>query len=297
MLSRLIEWFGLIGLIFLNNSWLRGDEAELLDRYEHRANEEVLLRESELESFKPKFTQQEVMKESVSCVGKSSKQDVFVRYERIELVGAKLLSKCDKKKLIKPYVNKAITLQELDKLVSEILQWYFERGFNTTRAGFKEESFREKGVLKIYVIEGKVGQVLIEENGKPRKRFNTVVPFKSDALFCIRDYEQAIDMIQRLPSLNAQMDIVPLEEEGKSDVVIKVEKKKPIKFSAGYDNEGSPTYGQRSYNVGVTFDKYINNSSKCSRKSPIPYGRPATCFLFCAARQAGFNLLTHFSNF
>lgn len=134
------------------------------------------------------------------------------------------------------------------------MQWYFDRGFNTTRVGFKEESFRERGILKIYVVEGKVGKVWIEENGKPRKRFNTVVPFKSDSLFCIRDYEQGIDTIQRLPSLNAQMDIVPLEEEGKSDVVIKVEKKKPINFSVGYDNEGSPTYGQRSNNVGVTFD-------------------------------------------
>gem|GEM_PF-6346680 len=211
-------------------------------------------REQELQTFKPKFTQQEAVKETIPSVEKSPRSDVFVRFERIELVGANLLSERIKAKLVKPYFNKAITLQQLDELVLEILQWYFDRGFNTTRAGFREESFSEKSVLKVYLVEGKVGRVLIEENSKPRKRFNTVAPFKSDALFCLRDYEQAIDMIQRLPSLSAQLDIVPLEEDGKSDVVIKVDKQKPVSFSAGYDNEGSPTYGQRSYNMGVTFD-------------------------------------------
>ena len=254
MLSRPTRWFGLICWFFLNSCWLRGDEADLFKRFENQANEEVLSREQELQTFKPKFTQQKVVKESVPSVEKSTHKDVFVRFEKVELVGANLLSKQAKAKLVKSYLNKAITLQQLDELVLEILQWYFDRGFNTTRAGFREESFSEKGVLKVYVVEGKVGRVLIEENGKPRKRLNTVAPFKSDTLFGLRDYEQAIDMIQRLPSLSAQLDIVPLEEDGKSDIVIKVEKQKPINFSAGYDNEGSPTYGQRSYNMGVTFD-------------------------------------------
>ncbi len=254
MLSQPIRWFGLICLIFLNSYWLKGDEADLFKRFENQANKEVLSREQELQTFKPKFTQQEVVKETVPSVEKLPHKGVFVRFEKIELVGANLLSEHAKMKLVKPYINKAITLQQLDELIVEISQWYFDRGFNTMRAGFSEESFSEKGVLKVYVVEGKVGRVLIEENGKPRKRFNTVAPFKNDALFCLRDYEQAIDMIQRLPLLSAQLDIVPLEEDGKSDVVIKVDKQKPIHFSAGYDNEGSPTYGQRSYNVGVTFD-------------------------------------------
>ena len=254
MLSRPIRWFGLICLIFLNSCWLRGDEADLFKRFERQADEEVLAREQELQRFKPKFTQQEMVKERIPSVGKSPHEDVFVRFKKIELIGANLLSEHAKTKLVKPYLNKAITLQQLDELVLDILQWYFDRGFNTTRAGFKEESFLEKGVLKVYVVEGKVGRVLIEENGKFRKRFNTVAPFKSDALFCLRDYEQGIDMIQRLPSLSAQLDIVPLEEDGKSDIVIKVGKQKPISFSGCYDNEGSPTYGQRSYNMGVTLD-------------------------------------------
>ena len=254
MLSRPIKWFGLICWFFLNSCCLKGDEADLFKRFENQANEEVLSREQELQTFKPKFTQQEVMKETIPSVEKFPHKDVFIRFEKIDLVGANLLSKQAKAKLVRPYLNSAITLQQLDELVLEILQWYFDNGFNTTRVGFREESFSEKGVLKVYVVEGKVGRVLIEENGKPRKRFNTVAPFKSGALFCLRDYEQAIDMIQRLPSLNAQLDIVPLEEDGKSDVIINVDKKKPISFSAGYDNEGSPTYGQRSYNMGVTFD-------------------------------------------
>lgn len=253
-MSRPIEWFGLICLIYLNSYWLAGDEADLFRRFENQVNEEVASRERELQAFKPKFTQQEMVKESVSSGKETPDKGIFVRFEKIELVGANLLSKYAKIKLIRPYLNKAITLRQLDKLVSEILQWYFDKGFNTTRAGFKEGSFSEKGVLKIYVVEGKVGQVSIEENGKLRKRCNTVVPFKAGTIFCLRDYEQAVDMLQRLPSLSTQLDIVPLKEEGKSDVVIKVNKHKPISFSVGYDNEGSPTYGQRSYNIGVTFD-------------------------------------------
>ena len=141
MLSQPIRWFGLICWFFLNSCWLKGDEADLFKRFENQANKEVLSREQELETFKPKFTQQEVMKETVPSVEKSSHNDVFVRFERIELVGANLLSKYTKTKLVRPYLNKAITLQQLDELIVEISQWYFDRGFNTMRAGFSEESF------------------------------------------------------------------------------------------------------------------------------------------------------------
>ena len=254
MLSQPIRRFGLISLIFLNSFLSRGGEADLFKQFENRANDEVLSREQELRAFKPKFTKQDIVKPLVVPKKKAANKEIIVRFQKIEIVGDSLLVRQDKIKFVKPYLNKAVTLQQLDGLVAKILQWYFDRGFNTTRVGFKEESFSEKGVLKIYVVEGKIGKIFIKENGKVRKRFNTVVPFKDGRLFCLRDYEQAMDNIQRLPSLSAQLDIVPLKDEGNSDVVIKVDKQKPINFSTGYDNDGSPTYGQRSYNVGVTFD-------------------------------------------
>ena len=136
---------------------MKGDEAELFDRYENRANEEVLLREKELESFKPKFTQQEAVEESILQEVSLKNQGTYVQFREIKLIGGDMLSEREKDRLVKPYLNKSIRLRELDELVSGILQWYFDRGFNTTRVGFKEESFRERGVLKIYVVEGKVG--------------------------------------------------------------------------------------------------------------------------------------------
>ena len=151
MLSRPIEWFGLICLIFLNSCWLQGDEADLFNRFENRANEEVVSREKELQAFKPEFRQQNE-NEGVGIIpakATSVRKDVVVQFQRIQIVGSYLLPERTKAKLVKPYLNQSITLQQLDELIVKISQWYFELGFNTTLAGFSEESFSEKGVLKI----------------------------------------------------------------------------------------------------------------------------------------------------
>ena len=123
MLSRPIKWFGLICWFFLNSCWVKGDEADLFKRFENQANEEVLSREQELQTFKPKFTRQEAVEASISSLGKFPHKAVFIRFKKIELVGANLLADHVKAKLVKPYLNKAITLQQLDELVLEILQW------------------------------------------------------------------------------------------------------------------------------------------------------------------------------
>ena len=254
MLSQPKRRLCLIFLIFLNNCLWGADEAKLFERFEKRANEEVLSREQDLQIFKPKFETHNEASDTAISKQQQAYKNTIVRFQKIELIGASLLSKNEKRKLVQPYLNQTITLQQLDCLIAKILQWYFDRGFSTTRAGFKNESFTEKGILKIYVVEGKIGKLSIQENGKIRKRFNTVVPFvKEGTFFCLRDYEQALDTIQRLPSLEAQLDVIP-QEESKSDLIINVKKGKPISFSFGYDNNGSPTYGEHNYNMGVTFD-------------------------------------------
>ena len=95
MLSRPVGRVGLIVWIFLNSYWLKGDEAELFDRYEHRANEEVLLREKELESFKPKFTQQEAVEESILQEVSLKNQGTYVQFREIKLIGGDMLSERD----------------------------------------------------------------------------------------------------------------------------------------------------------------------------------------------------------
>lgn len=61
MLSCPIRRFDLTGLIFLNIFYSQRDKADLFERFENQADEEVLSRVQELQTFKSKFTQQKTV--------------------------------------------------------------------------------------------------------------------------------------------------------------------------------------------------------------------------------------------
>ena len=65
----------------------------------------------------------------------------------------------------------------------------------------------------------------------------------SGKIFNLRDLEQGLDNINRLPSRDATMEIIPKEEAGLSDVLVNVDKKKCWNGSLSFGNTGGTSTG------------------------------------------------------
>jgi hemolysin activation/secretion protein len=74
----------------------------------------------------------------------------------------------------------------------------------------------------------------------------------------LRDYEQGIDQLNRLNSVDAKLDIEPAKEEGMSDVIINVKRPhRPVAFVLEYDNNGQQSTGEDQKRLGFNIDNML----------------------------------------
>ncbi|WP_373747262.1 ShlB/FhaC/HecB family hemolysin secretion/activation protein [Neisseria dentiae] len=155
----------------------------------------------------------------------------------------------------------ADNLQKLQKAAQQIL---LARGYITSQAMIPSQDMAD-GILKLYVSAGKIGVVRYIENkaATPQGRisaFNNKLPFHENKILNLRDVEQGLENLRRLPSVEADIQIMPSEEEGKSDLLVNWRQGKPVRFSIGIDDSGSKTTGKYQGHAAISFDNPLGLS-------------------------------------
>jgi hemolysin activation/secretion protein len=146
-----------------------------------------------------------------------SKAKHCVPVGKIVFDGAELLDGATRQALQRPFTGKCMSIVDIMSVVRVVTNWYVAQGYVTARA-YPPEQDLSKGVLTIKVIEGRTEGVDIYANGEPRKGVDTAFPdLVGDRLY-IRDIEQGLDQINRLPTHDARIRIEPGQQEGYSRV-------------------------------------------------------------------------------
>lgn len=170
----------------------------------------------------------------------------------ITLEGAEHLDAGARESLIAPYRGQCLGVNQLNELLKSITNQYLSRGFVTTRAYLPQQDL-SSGELKIIVVEGRFEGFDESELATPRELAMTY-PGHSGEVLNLRDIEQLVDQINRLPSRQAQMELVPGQEVGGSRVQLKGERSKPWRVSASRDNNGDASSGEQQAGVGLDWD-------------------------------------------
>lgn len=170
----------------------------------------------------------------------------------IRLEGAEHLDVRSREALLAPYRDKCLGVNQLNELLKGITDHYLSRGFVTTRAYLPQQDL-SSGELKIIVVEGRFEGFDQSALASPRELAMTF-PGRTGEVLNLRDLEQLVDQINRLPSRQAQMELVPGKEVGGSRVQLKGERSKPWRVSASRDNNGDSTSGEQQAGVGLDLD-------------------------------------------
>lgn len=133
-------------------------------------------------------------------------------------------------------------------LMKQIQNRIIEKGYVTTRVVTQEQDLRP-GHLALLVIRGKVGNTLVADSSNvPRfTRLNafTGLTFKKDQILNVRDVEQSLENLKRVPTVEANIEILPSETEvGVSDVKISYQQVLPFRLNVGLDDSGSTSTGK-----------------------------------------------------
>ncbi|BAV76196.1 hemolysin secretion/activation protein, ShlB family [Pseudomonas chlororaphis subsp. aurantiaca] len=170
----------------------------------------------------------------------------------IELKGADSLSAAEQAHLLKPYIGQCLGVSQLNELLKVITDYYLEKGLVTSRAYLPQQDL-SGGHLKVLVVEGRLeGLKGAADSQLSERELAMAFPGQVGALVNLREIEQLVDQLNRLPSNQAQMELAPGKEVGGSEVLVKNTAQKPWRAGLSRSNDGQRSTGEQQW--GTTFD-------------------------------------------
>ncbi|WP_256733713.1 ShlB/FhaC/HecB family hemolysin secretion/activation protein [Pseudomonas reactans] len=172
----------------------------------------------------------------------------------IELKGADSLSATDRTRLLKPYIGQCLGVAQLNELLKVITDYYIAKGRVTSRAYLPQQDL-SSGHLQVLVVEGKLeGLKGAEGSSVTDRELAMAFPGKVGEALNLREVEQLVDQLSRLPSKQAQMELTPGSQIGGSEVVVKNVPQKPWRASLSRNNDGQKSTGEQQWGAGLEWD-------------------------------------------
>lgn len=135
------------------------------------------------------------------------------------------------------------------------------RGFVTTRILAAPQDLTG-GTLTLTLVPGRIHAILFAPGTSRAATAWNAVPVGRGDLLNLRDIEQALENFKRVPTVEADIQIVPADGEdarpGESDLVIVWRQRSPpIRVSASLDDAGSKATGKRQGELTVSLDDLL----------------------------------------
>ncbi len=207
----------------------------------------------------------------------------------IELKGADSLSAADRTRLLKPYIGQCLGVTQLNELLKVITDYYIAKGHVTSRAYLPQQDL-SSGHLQVLVVEGKLEGIKGAQGSTVTDReLAMAFPGKVGEALNLREVEQLVDQLSRLPSKQAQMELTPGTQIGGSEVLVKNQPQKPWRASLSRNNDGQKSTGEQQWGAGLEWDSplgladqlilrgghdAISDHQKTSKNSMLYYNVP-----------------------
>lgn len=170
----------------------------------------------------------------------------------IELKGADSLSDDEKNRLLKPYIGQCLGVSQLNELLKVITNHYIGKGQVTSRAYLPQQDL-SGGHLKVLVVEGRLEGLKGADGSQLSDReLAMAFPGKAGDRVNLREIEQLVDQLNRLPSNQAQMELTPGQNVGGSHILVKNTAQKPWRAGLSRSNDGQRSTGEQQWRT--TFD-------------------------------------------
>ncbi|WEK11214.1 MAG: ShlB/FhaC/HecB family hemolysin secretion/activation protein [Candidatus Pseudomonas colombiensis] len=174
--------------------------------------------------------------------------------KNIRLNGADALSAAESDRLLRPYIGQCLGVVQLNELLKVITHRYIEKGLVTSRAYLPQQDL-SSGHLQVRVVEGKLEGLRAAVDSKLTAReLNMAFPGSAGQWLNLRQIEQMVDQLNRLPSNQAQMELAPGKAVGGSEVLVKNTPQKPWRVGLSRSNEGQKSTGEQQWGSAFEWD-------------------------------------------
>ncbi|SEP27481.1 ShlB/FhaC/HecB family hemolysin secretion/activation protein [Propionispora vibrioides] len=153
---------------------------------------------------------------------------------------------------LQQYQNQKIGIQGINLLTKQINEALVDKGYVTTRVYVKEQDI-STGTLLVDLAAGTLGEIRFSDPTIPGTWKNAFSARPGD-LLNIRDLEQGLEQMKRVPSQDVAIKIEPAAIAGQSNIVLTVTRKKPWKLINSLDDSGTDNTGKLQRTASLELD-------------------------------------------
>lgn len=171
------------------------------------------------------------------------------------------------KKLYIDSINKNLTFNEINEIVNRITNFYRENGYFLAKAIIpKQNIFDNNHIIKIYISEGEYGKFIIDTQDEDiKKNVSEILESFKNKKISLTSLENRIIKINNLNGIEVtNVKLKAGELYGTSDLVITVEKNKPLDYYLITDNYGNTFTGKYRLMMGLNFNSIFNIGDRFS---------------------------------
>jgi len=156
--------------------------------------------------------------------------------------------------------------QRINLLMSQTQNLMIGKGYTTTRILVAPQNL-SLGKLKLTVIPGLLGEIKIDLSddihthaGRIQYAKN-IFPLKKGDVLNLRALEQGLENLKRVPTVEADIQIVPAAAPNQSDVIVKWQQRTiPARVTLSIDDAGSRQTGKYQGNLTLSLDNPLFRS-------------------------------------
>lgn len=151
--------------------------------------------------------------------------------------------------------GRCLGIRAIAMVVQRMQNAIIAAGYITTRVLVPPQDLNG-GVLKLEVKPGRVAGLRFSEDSNTRANSWTALSSDADRLLNLRDIEQTLENLKRLPSVEADMKIAPSGqlEAGYSDIEVQWKQSQPFRLSVSADDSGTKATGRFQRNMMLALD-------------------------------------------
>ncbi|MEE3651336.1 MULTISPECIES: ShlB/FhaC/HecB family hemolysin secretion/activation protein [unclassified Brenneria] len=146
-------------------------------------------------------------------------------------------------------VNQCLGGKGINLLMSALQNRLVDHGYVTARVLAPAQDLKS-GTLKLVVMAGKVGNITLSPDSDDYIQLYSALPAREGKLLDLRDIEQGLENLQRVPTAHADMQLIPGGQPGESDVVVSYKQDRHWRLGASLDDSGTKSTGR--YQGGLT---------------------------------------------
>ena len=148
--------------------------------------------------------------------------------------------------------GRCIGTQGVGLLIQRAQDALIAQGFVTSRVLAPPQDLRA-GVLRLQVLPGRI-QHIRQGRTDEHATLHNAMPLREGDVLQLRDVEQGLENLKRLPSAETDIQIEPGQEPGTSDLVVHWRQTKPWRLSLSADNSGSRSSGKYQGSATFSYD-------------------------------------------